>query len=446
MFARVLLFVIVLLADGPFGPAKAHLDSSADHPPIPDIVRAVEPAVVTITARKGSAKPEAGSGFVIDGSGLVATNEHVIDGATSIEVTLSDGTRVLGRLLATSTEYDLALVKVDIGRPLATVRWGDSDRLVIGDSVCVIGNPFGLGLSVSAGIVSALNRGRDQSSYPLIQTDATVNHGNSGGPLLDRNGSVVGMTSSIYEVDGGGSVGIGFAIPSDQLKFLVGRLLEYGRVRTAWIGALLQDVNSDMAYAMGIPEARGALVRMVSPDGAASRAGLRAGDLILEIGGMSPVDMRTALRQIAILPIGQTTPFKILREGQTLTLGVITQERPMAATSPQMVVSSPTNGPVDGGLQVQSITDEMRRTYGFDSAQTGVIVMKVDPDSSAAAEELAEGDVIVTAMGAGGPFQTPADLDRTFAAAVKEHRQFIMLLVRSPGDQQRWVAHRTAIH
>jgi len=449
MFARVIFFAIVLAADGLFGRADGHVDSSADNLSIPDIVKATAPAVVAITAAKGFAQLEVGSGFIIDPSGLIATNEHVIVGATSIEVTFNDGSRADGRLVAASTEYDLALVKVDAGHRLPTIRWGDSSDLQVGESVCVIGNPFGLGTSVSAGIVSALNRSIDQRSYSLIQTDAAVNRGNSGGPLLDRKGDVVGMTSSTYEVSGGGSVGIGFAIPSGQLQFVANRLLFEGRVRTAWIGALLQDVTPEMSAGIGSPRAGGALVSMVWPDGAASRAGIRAGDLILEIDGHLTGDMRSTVRWFAQMPIGQTISLVIFREGRELSLSVVTEERPMAATSPQKAVSSPTNGPVDLGLQVQSIpslTDEMRRTYGLDSAQTGVVVTKVDSDSSAAAEGLTEGDVIFTAMGAGGPFQTPADLDRAFAAAVAAHRVFVNLLVRRPGDQQKWVALRTGIH
>ena len=213
-----------------------------------------------------------GSGFVIDPSGLIVTNYHVVEGAFQITVTFSDGTRLEGKTVSASRLADIALVKVDAGHPLPAAHWGNSDTLQVGDQVFAVGNPFGLGISVTAGIVSALNRDIQNSPYDdLIQTDAMINHGNSGGPLFDMQGNVVAVDSTIISPTTG-AVGLGFAIPSSSARFVVDQLRTYGWVHPGWIGMKVQQMTPDIAEALGLPQPEGSIVAWVLPDGPAKKA------------------------------------------------------------------------------------------------------------------------------------------------------------------------------
>jgi serine protease Do len=266
-----------------------------------------------------------GSGFIIDPSGLIVTNNHVIVNADHITVTLNDGTSLPARLIGRDEKTDLALLKINARRPLPAAHFGDSDRARIGDWVIAIGNPFGLGSTVTAGIVSARNRSIDAGPYDeFIQTDAPINQGNSGGPLFDMSGAVVGVNSAIYSPTGG-SVGIGFAIPSSMARDVIGQLRATGTVRRGYVGVNIQPVTQDLAQGMGLPGAMGALVSNVTPNGPAARAGIHTGDVILNFDGKKIPDARTLSRVAASTQIGKTVNVDILRNHHRMTVRLTVQ-------------------------------------------------------------------------------------------------------------------------
>ena len=274
-----------------------------------------------------------GSGFVIDPAGLIVTNHHVVAGATSIKVMLQDGTVLAARVVGRDRTGDLALLRVAAGHPLPAVRWGDSADTRVGDWVIAIGNPFGLGGTVTAGIVSA--RGRDIHDGPyddFIQTDAPINRGNSGGPLFDLAGRVIGVNTAIYSPSGG-SIGIGFAIPSDLARTDIAQLRRYGHPRRGWLGLQAERVTATMARSLGLPDPGGALVAWVAPGGPAATAGLRAGDVILRFAGV-PLRARTLPRRMAEASPGTVITLLVWRDGQRLSLQAPLGVRPAAPRRP----------------------------------------------------------------------------------------------------------------
>ena len=290
-----------------------------------ETIRRLLPSVVSISVKKfeivnpsGSAQspPNAmanpgssikyyvGSGFVIDASGLILTNYHVVQDAFEVSVKFLDGTTLEGSTLHASRVADLAIVKVKADHPLVATQWGNSEALQIGDQVFVMGNPFGVGLSVSGGIVSALNRNLEDTPYDdYIQTDAAINHGNSGGPLFDMHGNVVGVNSELISPTKG-FVGLGFAIPADTARFVVNQLQTYGWDRPSWVGLKVQQLTAELANAAGIDPPGGSLVSWVIPKGPASKAGLEIGDVIERFDSGAPSDDRSLLRDISRTPVG----------------------------------------------------------------------------------------------------------------------------------------------
>ncbi|UAX96800.1 Do family serine endopeptidase [Ensifer adhaerens] len=263
-----------------------------------------------------------GSGFVVTADGYIVTNNHVIDKASSITVTLDDGTQVPAKLVGADPKNDLAVLKIKPAKPLATVAWGDSDGLRVGDQVLAIGNPFGIGTTVTAGIVSA--RGRDLHSGPyddFIQIDAPINRGNSGGPLVDAAGRVVGINTAIYSPNGG-SVGVGFAIPSDQAQKVVAELMKDGSIQHGFIGVEIQPVTADIADAIGLHQAEGALVADVNNGTPAAKAGLKAGDIITAFGGSPVKSPRDLSRMVADLSPGTSKSLSVWRTGETKDLSI----------------------------------------------------------------------------------------------------------------------------
>ena len=263
-----------------------------------------------------------GSGFIVTTDGYIVTNNHVIDKASSITVTLDDGTQMPAKLVGTDPKNDLAVPKIKPAKPLATVAWGDSDTLRVGDQVLAIGNPFGIGTTVTAGIVSA--RGRDLHSGPyddFIQIDAPINRGNSGGPLVDAAGRVVGINTAIYSPNGG-SVGVGFAIPSDQAQKVVAELMKDGSIQHGFIGVEIQPVTADIADAIGLRQAEGALVAGVNDGTPAARAGLKAGDIITALGGSPIKSPRDLSRMVADLSPGTSKSVSVWRTGKTKDLSI----------------------------------------------------------------------------------------------------------------------------
>ncbi|HEY0203491.1 MAG TPA: DegQ family serine endoprotease [Acetobacteraceae bacterium] len=384
-----------------------------------------------------------GSGFIIDAAGYIVTNNHVIDGADKISVTLQDNTTLKATLVGKDDKADLALLKVESDKPLTAVPFGDSDTGRVGDWVLAIGNPFGLGGSVTAGIVSARGRDIRQGPYDdFIQTDAAINRGNSGGPLFNMNGEVIGINTAIYSPSGG-SVGIGFSVPSNMAKAVVQQLRDYGRARRGWLGVNIQQVTPDIAESLGLKGNSGALVARVTDDGPAAKANIHNGDVILRFNSQDVKEMKTLPRIVAETVIGKDVPVVVWRDGKEVTVQAQVGELP---DSPQQVASNTPAPPrppanrnteVSGlGARLSSITDEMRDKFKIAADQKGVVVTDVSPDGAAAGRGLKPGDVIVEVQQE--PVSSPADVQERMDRYRKQNRKTVLMLVQS-SEGLRWV-------
>ena len=413
------------------------------------------PVVVAITIHKvatpnpgeaPSAEPQRteafGAGFIIDASGYIGTNKHVIEDALDITVTLQDGTAMPARLIGTGSQIDLALLKVTPSKPLPTVKWGDSNHVHVGDQVLVIGNPLGIGETVSAGIVSALNRNIMLGPYDdFIQTDAAINHGNSGGPLFDTRGEVIGVNTALITPDAaGGSIGLGFAIPSNDARFVLEQLQRYGRARPGWLGALTQDVTPDIADALGLPQPRGIIIADLDKDSPADRAALQQGDVILKFGEQTPRDVR-ALARLVAQSAGDTVPLAVWRDGreQALSISVTekVQEAKAAPAKPAAVSVPSAPQPPDLGLHTAQLTDEARTRLRLAAAQAGVVVTGIVPNTAAADRGIAPGDVVLRVQQ--WPVSSSAEVQQRLDEARQQNRRHVLLLVQGK-DGPRWVA------
>lgn len=399
-----------------------------------------EPATPSTTEATGAATPKpdtsltiksyVGSGFVIDPSGLIVTNYHVVEYAYEITVGFSDGSRLPGKLLSASRLVDLAILKVNADHPLPAAHWGDSTNVQVGDQVLALGNPFGIGLSVSAGIVSALNRDIQNSPYDdLIQTDATINHGNSGGPLFDMQGNVVGVNSTIISPTSG-SAGIGFAIPSASAHFVVDQLLTYGWVRPAWIGVKVQAVTREMADAMGWQRPEGSIVAWVLANGPAKKAGLAIGDVILRYDGITPTDDRALLRDIAHTQIGDTMELTVRRHGAVSTLLLTAAVWPRnqwdALDAPVAVMSPKFSIPPDLGLALSPLPEEDRSKLEAQGL-SGVLVTNVAVGSDPARKSMGKGDIILRVQDKS--VASPEEVQSAIDTARSQKRDFVLMLV-----------------
>ena len=337
-----------------------------------------------------------GSGFVIDPDGLVVTNNHVIDAADVIEVTFPDGETFQAELLGRDADTDLALLKIEDDEPLPHVEFGDSDQLEVGEWVMAIGNPFGYASSVSAGIVSAKARDIGNSAYDdFIQTDVAINQGNSGGPLFDMQGNVIGVNTAILSPTGY-SVGISFSIPSELAQSVVGQLRDYGETRRATIKVRLKPVDRDLAEAYGLDAPAGAIIRDVIADGPADAAGLERGDLILAVDGREVADMRALFRAVADAPVGERVPFQIIRKRERQTVEVVPELREDTVTDEEKQRRADSAANADreaGGLSVEALTDAVRSEYRISAQVEGVRVSKVERRSPLTGKILV-GDII----------------------------------------------------
>ena len=380
-----------------------------------------------------------GSGFIIDPSGLIVTNSHVVADAAEISVTLHDGTRLPAKLVGSDAPTDLALLKVETDKPLTAAHWGDSESVEVGDWVVAIGNPFGLGGSVTAGILSARARDIQQGPYDeYLQTDAAINRGNSGGPLYDASGAVIGINTAIYSPTGG-SVGIGFAIPSSLAQPIIEQLKDGGRVRRGWLGVQVQRVTPDIAESLGMDGTGGALVTSVSPDSPAAAAGLRQGDVITAFNGKALEQMRELPRLVASTGIGREVPLTVLRGGKQesvqVTLGELPnepQQLAMSGSSGAPRSAQPEESKTALGLKLAPLTPGLRATFSIGDDVDGVVVTEVDGNSVASQRGLDLGDVIVEA--GQEPVATPADLESRIAKAREEGRKTLLMLVSRGGD------------
>jgi serine protease Do len=379
-----------------------------------------------------------GSGFVISEDGYIVTNNHVIDGADEIKVEFYSGETLDAKLVGTDPNTDIALLKVESDEPLPFVKFGDSDKMRVGDWVMAMGNPLGQGFSVSAGIVSARNRALSGSYDDFIQTDAAINRGNSGGPLFNLDGQVIGVNTAILSPNGG-SIGIGFSMASNVVTKVTDQLREFGETRRGWLGVRIQDVTPDVAEAMGLADAKGALVTDV-PDGPAKEAGMLAGDVITTFDGVDVVDTRELVRTVADTDVGKATEVIVLRGGKTETLTITLGRREDAEEKAvPAAAAKPEEPEVQDllGLTVSALTDETTKKLGLPAGSEGIVVIAVDAASEAYAKGLREGDLIVEA----GQQKTAtiSDLEDRVSEARDAGRKSLLLLIRRDGDP-RFVA------
>jgi serine protease Do len=382
------------------------------------------------------------SGFIVDPSGIVVTNKHVIDGAVDIKAVLNNGDRVSARILATAAMLDLALLKVDFGRLLPALKWGNSEDLQVGDPVLTIGNPLGLGISASAGIISALNRDLLQTPFDsYIQTDSAINHGNSGGPMINHDGEVVGIDTVLYNPEEtGGSIGLGFAIPSEAAKFVIGRLLDPTHPKPGWLGVALQDLTPGLSDALGLSGINGVIIAALDADGPASRAGLQLGDVLSSIDGLEPTDSRAFMRTIIRLPIGQAVRLTVWRDGveQTFTANVAEWPNfmPAGGIMDTQTAAAALDEMPDPGMRLAPLTDTARKRYGIDDRLNGVLVESVEVDSEAQDLGIVAGDVIMAVQRM--PCTTPDEVRHAIEMAHQERRPYLAVLVHNK-TSARWV-------
>jgi serine protease Do len=384
-----------------------------------------------------------GSGFIIDPSGLVVTNNHVIADADEISVILNDGTSLKAVIVGRDTKTDLALLKVKPNKPLKAVKFGDSDKLRLGEWVIAIGNPFSLGGTVTAGIVSARNRDINSGPYDnYIQTDAAINRGNSGGPLFNLNGEVIGVNTAIISPSGG-SIGIGFAVPSKTVVPVIEQLREFKEVRRGWLGVRIQKVNAEIADSLNIKPARGALVAGVDDKGPAKPAGIEPGDVVVKFDGKDVKEMRDLPRIVADTPVGKDVQVVIIRNGKeetmTVKLGRLDDGEKQAALSKKDV--TPEEKPVVKkalGLDLANLTAALRKKHNIKDKVKGVLITGVDPNSPAAEKHLAPGMVIAEVQQ--HSVGTAAELQSRIDKLRKDGKKSIVLLVISPDGDPSFVA------
>ena len=388
-----------------------------------------------------------GSGFVIDGKeGLVVTNNHVIDGADEIIINFHDGSKLkVDKVIGKDAKADLALLKVTPKKPLADVKFGSSAALEVGDWVMAIGNPFGLGGSVTVGIISAKSRDINSGPYDdYLQTDAAINKGNSGGPLFNMNGDVIGVNTAIISPTGG-SIGIGFAVPSDTVVAVIDQLKQFGETRRGWLGVKIQTVTEDIAETLGVPENTGALVSAVTPESPAAKGGLESGDVILKFDGKDVTTMRGLPKIVAQTPIGKAVDVEVLRKGAKKTVQIAVglleedegDEAEPAKTDEKPQGESPVVAPVIG-LKLGELTDDARKKYGLDQKIAGVLVEDVDPGSAAAQKGIKVGDVIVEA--GQDTVSKPEDVAKSVEKVKRSGRKAVLLRVEDGKGDLRFVA------
>ena len=380
-----------------------------------------------------------GSGFVISEDGFVVTNNHVIDGADEILIEFFSGQELPAKVIGTDPKTDIALLKVESDEPLEFVSFGDSDTARVGDWVLAMGNPLGQGFSISAGIVSARNRALSGSYDDYIQTDAAINRGNSGGPLFNMDGDVVGVNTAILSPNGG-SIGIGFSMASNVVTRVVEQLTEFGETRRGWLGVRIQNVSEDMVEAIeGLQTTSGALVTDV-PEGPAMEAGILAGDVILSFDGKTVEDVRGLVRQVGNTDVGKAVRVIVLREGAQKTLKVTLGRRETAESTGDTAPSEQDSDPVEKeilGLTVTPLTESMRSELGAAEGTSGLVVTGVDETSTAYDKGLRAGDILTEASQQ--KLSTLSDLEDRIQEARDAGRKSLLLLVRRAGEP-RFVA------
>jgi serine protease Do len=392
--------------------------------------------------RSGRGRPanSLGSGFVIDASGYIVTNNHVIEGADEITVNFTDGSKLkVTEVVGRDSKTDLALLKVEPKKPLTAVSFGDSQQMRVGDWVMAIGNPFGLGGTVTVGVISATRRDINSGLYDeFLQTDAAINRGNSGGPLFNMNGEVVGVNTAIISPTGG-SIGIGFAVPSNAASHVIAQLRQFGETRRGWVGVRIQTVNDEIAESLGLQETGGALVANVTPEGPAAKGGIEVGDIVLKFDGMDVTAMRQLPKLVAQSTIEKEVEVVVLRKGERKVLkvkiGRLEEADPTADKK-----TKPNEKPRKQsmlGLQLAAMSDELRSRFDIDRSINGVVVTDVEPESDAAAKELHVGDVIVEVTHA--RVRSPDELEARLSELRQLQRKTALFLVSSGQGEMTYV-------
>ncbi len=386
-----------------------------------------------------------GSGFVIDASGIIVTNNHVIADADEITAIFADGTRLEAKVIGRDVKTDIAVLKVEADKPLKAAPFGDSEALRVGDWVMAIGNPFGFGGTVTVGIVSAL--GRDINSGPydkFIQTDASINRGNSGGPLFNLQGEVIGINTAIISPSGG-SIGIGFAVPTEIALPVIEQLREFGETRRGWLGVRIQQVTEEIAESLGLEKAMGALVAGVTEGGPAAAAGIEPGDIIVEFDGSDVPMMRDLPRIVADTAVGKAVDVVVLRKGERVSVAVELGrledgERLIALRRNGSGAADEAEPDKALGLTLETLSEQSREKYKIAEAIVGVLVTAVEPDSSAEEKRVLPGEVIVEVSQEA--VSTPAEVVDRVAQLLSEGRRSALLLIAGKGGELRFVAVR----
>jgi serine protease Do len=421
-------------------------------PDFADLVAQVRPAVVSISATlrpgagggddegeggqgrgggggRGGPARVGGSGFLTDADGTIVTNNHVVENTTGINVTLDDGTVLPARIIGRDARTDLAVIRVNAGHPLPFLQLGDSSATRVGEWVIAMGAPYGLGGTVTAGIISAEGRDIGSGQYDeYIQIDAAINHGNSGGPTFAQDGRVIGVNTAIFSpTRGGGSIGIGFAIPANLVKIVVAQLQKTGHVVRGFVGIDAQTVSVEMARALGLAQHAGALVAQVTPDSPAAKAGLLPGDVIRALNGTPVANPRELAISVLAIPPGGMAKLDVIRAGETRTIEVRVGEAPSERPTEPSTATGPTTaaGP-HVGITLSAITPEQRARLNLGPDVHGVAITKVDPGSPADTAGIKPGDVIV-GVGARA-IETPADAIAAIRAAARDHAVALRIL------------------
>jgi serine protease Do len=377
-----------------------------------------------------------GSGFLISPDGYIVTNNHVVNNATKVMVTLHGDDELEAEIVGVDVSTDLAVLKVTSDEPLPYVEFAEGEPVRVGDWVVAVGNPFGLGGTATAGIISASGREIGGQYNDFLQIDAPINRGNSGGPTFNLEGRVVGVNSQIFSPSGG-NVGIGFAIPARTASRVVNAIVSEGRVVRGWLGVTIEPVTADIAESLGLEEARGAIVNNVMADSPAESAGFRVGDVVLTVGGERVESSLDLTRKVGDLVVGEQVRFRIYRDGRERNINVTIGERPsdddLAAMREAPSTASPGVKGSEFGLGLSSLDDETRERLGLDRGVNGVVVRSAATGGEAAEKGLREGDVILEV--AGDAVSTPAEFEAAVAAARRADRTAVLLLVQT--DQGR---------
>ena len=383
-----------------------------------------------------------GSGFIVDAAGVVITNNHVIAEADEITVILTDGTRLKAEVVGRDSKTDLAVLRVKPTKPLKAVKFGDSDKVRLGEWVIAIGKPFRLGGSVTAGIVSARNRDINSGPYDnYIQTDAAINRGNSGGPLFNLDGDVIGVNTAIISPSGG-SVGIGFAVPSKVVQTVTSSIQQFGEIRRGWLGVKIQQVTDEIAESLNLKPARGALVAGIDDKGPAKPAGIEAGDVIIEFDGKEIKEMRDLPRIVADTAVNKDVEVIIIRKGKeekkTVRLGRLEDDKPEKASVTPKAPEEKTVVQKSLGLQLSGMNDDLRKKYKIKGSIKGVVITGIDAASAAADKRLAAGSTIVAIEQE--KVTAPADVQRRVDGLKKAGKKTALLLVATAEGDMQFVA------